>query len=498
MTSLSLPETFAAKMGRPLRVLHLGNVANYAYVNAKLMRRAGVEADVIDPDFYHIMATPEWHEATIDGYHGNDWFPRWSQVNLNGYQRPDWVVQGRSDLAWAVLGHKAAGNRRGEAKARRRMAFESKLVAQEFTGIAGWFWNTKVAPIRLIRGPFRRLQGYLDRRAAPQRPPERDDDPSLVADVAGRPYLADYRLSRNMVRAALDYYDIVIGYTVSGIVAATSGYERLIAYELGTLRGLPWADSDLGRLTSWLYLHAPEVFVTNVDCMVHAQNLGIAAERTTPVLHAYDLEHIIAQSDQFQAKKHDGPPMFFAPARHHWHKGNSSWLKGNDVYLRALGTLARAGYDFQLVTVEWGEEVNLSKQLIEDEGFSEKVVWCKPMSRVAACAYYAASVGVIDQFNAAAFGGVALDAMAAGRRLITRYDGQAASAFFDSMPQIENCAHHDDVVVALKAILNDPDDRASKGAKLRDWMREEHGAERQLSRQFAAMARLLERFPVSI
>jgi hypothetical protein len=30
-----------------LRVLHVGNIANNVYVNAKLLRRAGVEADAL-------------------------------------------------------------------------------------------------------------------------------------------------------------------------------------------------------------------------------------------------------------------------------------------------------------------------------------------------------------------------------------------------------------------------------------------------------------------
>jgi hypothetical protein len=61
--------------GRKPRVLHMCNVANYAYANARLMRQHGVEADVVDPDFYHIMATPEWYDAIVVGDYGNEFFP---------------------------------------------------------------------------------------------------------------------------------------------------------------------------------------------------------------------------------------------------------------------------------------------------------------------------------------------------------------------------------------------------------------------------------------
>ena len=43
----------------PLRVLHIGNVANNAYLNAKLLASAGVESDVLSYAHYHIMGSPE-------------------------------------------------------------------------------------------------------------------------------------------------------------------------------------------------------------------------------------------------------------------------------------------------------------------------------------------------------------------------------------------------------------------------------------------------------
>ena len=53
---------FEARNGRKLRVLHVGNVNNNAYLAAKFLRRVGVNADVLCPNYYHIMATPEWEE----------------------------------------------------------------------------------------------------------------------------------------------------------------------------------------------------------------------------------------------------------------------------------------------------------------------------------------------------------------------------------------------------------------------------------------------------
>src|SRR4051794_6546678 len=58
---------------RPLRVLHVGNIANNGYLNAKLMRRIGVEADALC-DEWHILSQPEWEDAEIDGAsHAYEW-----------------------------------------------------------------------------------------------------------------------------------------------------------------------------------------------------------------------------------------------------------------------------------------------------------------------------------------------------------------------------------------------------------------------------------------
>ena len=46
---------FEASHGRKLRVLHIGNIANNGYLVAKLLRRAGIEADVLSYDYYHVM-----------------------------------------------------------------------------------------------------------------------------------------------------------------------------------------------------------------------------------------------------------------------------------------------------------------------------------------------------------------------------------------------------------------------------------------------------------
>jgi hypothetical protein len=78
--------------GRPLRVLHVGNIANNAYLNAKFLRSVGIDAHVLSRDYYHVMATPEWEELELRDGHGDDYQPRFSARDLGGYERPAWFV----------------------------------------------------------------------------------------------------------------------------------------------------------------------------------------------------------------------------------------------------------------------------------------------------------------------------------------------------------------------------------------------------------------------
>lgn len=81
------------RLGRPLRVLHIGNIANNAYYNAMIQRRNGIEADVICYDYYHVMSCPEWEDASFTGEVEPN-HPNWWGTSLKGWQRPEWFAQG--------------------------------------------------------------------------------------------------------------------------------------------------------------------------------------------------------------------------------------------------------------------------------------------------------------------------------------------------------------------------------------------------------------------
>src|SRR5690606_15237649 len=85
---------FEAAKGRRLRVLHVGNIANNAYLNVKFLRSVGIDAHVLSYDYDHVMGTPEWEDVELLNGHGNDFLPCFSAEDLIGYRRPEWFVSG--------------------------------------------------------------------------------------------------------------------------------------------------------------------------------------------------------------------------------------------------------------------------------------------------------------------------------------------------------------------------------------------------------------------
>jgi 2-polyprenyl-3-methyl-5-hydroxy-6-metoxy-1,4-benzoquinol methylase/glycosyltransferase involved in cell wall biosynthesis len=117
---------FAQERGRPLRVLHLGNVANNGYLNAKIQRQAGVEADVVSYDYYHVMGCPEWEDAHFTG-DVDEFRPDWWAIDLQGYERPRWFVQGSLATCAAYVTARRQGDRLRELILWRRLRAEAWL-----------------------------------------------------------------------------------------------------------------------------------------------------------------------------------------------------------------------------------------------------------------------------------------------------------------------------------------------------------------------------------
>ena len=96
-------DAFIRERGRQPRVLHIGNIANNGYNNAKLLNEAGFDCDVICYDYYHCMGCPEWEDADLRGKLVDEFQPDWRSHDLGNFQRPPWFAQGPLWLCMAYL-----------------------------------------------------------------------------------------------------------------------------------------------------------------------------------------------------------------------------------------------------------------------------------------------------------------------------------------------------------------------------------------------------------
>ena len=495
--ALDWPSRFRALHGRAPRVLHICNVANYAYVNARMMRRVGIDADVFDPDFYHIMASPEWLEAEVDGDYGQDFYPNWGAVNLNGYKRPEWFIQAPLHLGLNYLASRAKGRATSVKVLRKAIDYYRLALGADPERKKHFLFRTINGTGRLstgLKAAARRLLNFAGRAGTPLP----GTPGQIAAPVANQPapgIPADFTYINAMaplLKAALGSYDIVQGYTIAGMYPAAIGFKSYVAYELGTLRGLPFEDSAMGRICAWTYKAAPAVMITNIDCFDAADRLGIAKEKRFATLHAFDLDTAREYIRTYRPRRQPGDmPYFLAPARHHWKNGNLSWLKGNDVLIRGAGLARRGGYDFRIKFVTWGEEIELSKSLIREERMEDRVDWVSPQCRSRIWPMYADAVAILDQFRAPAIGGVSLESLALGKRLISGLDFEASKRFFKTPPPIMTASTAQEVADRISQVLDDREDDAGIGAKGQAWMQAEHSIERQLKDQFTIYQRLL-------
>jgi len=632
-------DEFERKTGRPLRVLHVGNIANNAFINAKLMRKIGVHADVVCADYYHIMGTPEWEEAEFKGDYGDPYFPDWWRA-VRGYLRPSWFFQGPrrlcQDTMRAQFEQPAAFQKKVATLklATDYVAYrESKLAKVEHTPWkirfrrradfawhlakltwkhpdVGWAALTELFPflqlvsaivrvvgigillmatilvrsinraLALVSGRRLRLALRSDTRIAELRWRVRD---LLVrralrtvvptgsrmfrlvtrrnfSEVTGMPFVEWIRsgprgkavmqvprqllnqrnqnvqkieparyieeVEKYLVRtrqharwgaahrewhARLDdkayvedvalanalaagweevfaHYDVVQCYSTDGISPMALGRNNYFDYEHGTLRAIPFEDTQIGRLTATSYRLATGVMLTNLDNYVSCEKLGIPDARIVPLPHAMDDEKIhrfVAARPHIRPSSSE-PPLFFSSARQHWLDTDPNYAKGNDIFFRAAARVREAGHPLRLMLVRWGRDLEASDDLLADLKLTESVTWVPTMTGEELWERYLAAHAVVDQFIIPAFGRVTFDSLTIGRRVISNLDIPLARRFFGEAPPMMVASTVDEAEQAALKVVRDPQDVAGIGIASAQWARRYHSSQRIIDLQMSA------------
>lgn len=498
------------------RVLHIGNIANNAYNNAKILNQAGLDCDVICYDYYHIMGCPEWEDADYAGRIDNDFRPNWSSVDLKGFERPKWFAQGPLSLCvdyllarrqesadveylWSKL-KLASGYSPPGAREDKKTVLESVLkrgwlrlctLSPRFgrlllpAALAGYKWLKQGDLFDHERDPSKLFHNIKFLRNAikiidefPRAFPDRKDLLTLEDLI---PFQTMYERWDRL----FGHYDFIIGLSTDPILPLLAGI-KYFAMEHGTLRSIPFEANGQGRRTAIAYNKAEHCFVTNFDCAESAEIL--ASGRYTLINHPYDEDHgdSVRGSEERRSsllKRLDCDFLFFHPTRHDWVHGTGYADKSNDIFLRAFAQLRKAGARVGLVTCSWGANLVESKKLLNDQGCSGHVLWVPPLPITPFERMCMACDLVVDQFMLGSFGGVAFKAMAVGAPIVTYLDEGQVTRQYSNLPPVIDCRTTNEILVAVCQFLEDPRKLKEIGAQSREWMKRYHGKRETVNKQ---------------
>jgi glycosyltransferase involved in cell wall biosynthesis len=378
-----------------ITVLHLGNVAQNGYNNAKLLRRLGVQAWAVC-DEAQALAQPEWEDAPLPA--GTAAMAPWvPTVAVDGWSRPEWVIA-PAPPARRVPGWYRATYAVARARAQRRLHRLHRALADDY------------APLRDVLG-----------------------SELAFADVeAGFRAAWMHSLLLGDLGGLLGRFDLVQAYATHATLPLVVTPDRsFVAYEHGTLRELPFEDSWRGRLLSLAYRRAAKVIITNADVVPSARRLGL--ENTTFIPHPVDETKYTAGVSELGAelRARGAGPIVLAPARQDWRE------KRNDVMVRALAELVRRDQpNAVLLLGDWGEDAGRTRALVNELGLNDNVRWTSPVPKLWLIDLYRAADVVLDQFAFGTFGGIAPEAMSCERPVVMAFDRALHDWCFPEPPPI--------------------------------------------------------------
>lgn len=437
-----------------MRVLLLGNTANNSFYAAKLLNRAGIEADVLCHGTYHLMSCPEWEDADFDQIPKDHYQPDWWSIDLHGYERPRWFAQAPLEAAVPYLLARRRGQHpeaeqlwRALEDARRSLVHPPPAEPPKPSSERPAAPSRRPLPRRILK-KAQRVAGNLRERVvgAPPRPPTEIEQ--LTADVSLRfrerfpgradvPTVDDLRPYEEHIRLLAPLfreYDVVHGSGTDPVLPMLARFHPYVGFEHGTLRDSPDVPFDykgpsypnaIGRLTSLAYSLADYVFITNADCVSAVEPLQIRHFAGIP--HPFDDAAFRAPADEVLAlRRAEGVDhLFFCPIRHDWEE------KGTDRYLRALPELRRRiPGRFRAVFTRWGTQVARSEALIAELGIGDLVQWIEPVGRVRLARWLCAADAIWDQLVYTSLSGLGPRTLAAGTPVIGAYEHEGLRWMF--------------------------------------------------------------------
>lgn len=497
-----------------MRILHIGNIANNAYMAAKILNERGIESDVLVADYYHVGSCPEWESAEIQGRLGDDFFPSWHKVNLHGFKRPKWFAQGPRYIAIHYLICRQKKRYLTAAVLWQLMWLYRIIITLKGRSIKIAFQAIPYYYARLIKQAYKRKQNTNDKMLSkflvvgdlkttspserlvslfpenyPKIPfpdyshsaktnPDKEDDKDQLESRSSDKIVFEY-LDQDypILQELFKQYDMVIGYSIDGMYPLLCEVPYC-AFEHGTIRSLPFEQSVIGRQTAAVYQNADAVFITNSDVRGAAEKLGLNNYHFIP----HPTNELITPKQEEMAKsmreklleETNSDFIVFHPPRHHWDPDlrDPNWEKGNDKVINAFSDFVETENSRALLLlVEAGKMVDKSKDLIRELGIANRVLWLRMQPHQSFMRFILASDVIVDQFHKVplSMGGIPPKAMLAGRPIISQFSEYHLGWCYPEMPPLITADYVSEITQIMTRLYNDKEYAIECGHKGKEW-----------------------------
>lgn len=422
-----------------LKILHLGNIANNAYLNSKFLRKLGVESDVISHDYYDPMSTPEWEDSALPKWYISGSLQKIASKKFsyeNGFSPYPYLIK------------KTSKNPKIQ-----NIYYQINKKWINFCKKTNPHWQTITLNEYLYWTKLTKLFVKFF--------PEREDGLKIESII---PYSQDVRAFKKIFSS----YDIIQGYGTEPIYALLAKKRPYIAFEHGTIRDIPFENSPRGRLTALAYKLADQVIITNPDNILAAKRLKL--ENFIYVPHPLDEQKIINYQAKINLKKkYQAKILFFSPTRHNWR------IKGNDLIIKGFSQFIKNNSPIQakLILSQWGQEVEKSKRLINKLKIAGKVIWTLPLEKYSLIEHYKNSDVILDQFKGY-FGTVAPEAMAAAKPVIMWFEKDLYRWAFREMPPVILANTSSEIASHLVQLVNNQKIALKYGQNSQKWITKYH------------------------
>jgi glycosyltransferase involved in cell wall biosynthesis len=285
-------------------------------------------------------------------------------------------------------------------------------------------------------------------------------------------------------------YDIIQAAVLEPINCCLSGIKPYIAYSKGSdLRDVPFEKTLRGKLMTQALKQASRIFITNPDTLSSAKTLGLTDAIYMPFIVDGNVYKPASSSlRQTLQQEYDFDFLIANPSRQDWLD------KGNDKLVRAFARLVKEEHaSVLLAMVEWGIDLDRSKQLVRELGLGERVTWFPIMNKRKLVTFYNASDIVFDHVNLQSYGTTPLEAMACGKPVIAKLPNREIAEFCwaDDSPPLMDVQSEEEILKTLRNFYSDKPLRERVGSNSRNWVIRHHNWQLVVEKHIEAYSSML-------